>query len=103
MLPQAVRTPLETVGPEVEMVDSLLHMWRDERQRAGDCPLPPPSPPRTPKPLCAAVEAVRAELQVRRGLGCRSGVGHDLISLTCLSVCSSMAWNLYGCCGISTI
>jgi hypothetical protein len=31
----------------------------------GSYPVRPPSPPRNPRPLCAAVEAIRAELQVR--------------------------------------
>ncbi len=62
---EAVRVPLEQATPDMQLVDSLVTMWRDERARCGDVPPPPRSPTRRPKPLCAAVEAVRAEYRVR--------------------------------------
>ncbi len=48
------------------MVESLGLMWEEERGRCGgaDPPPPPPDPPRTPKPLCRAVDHVRLQFQV---------------------------------------
>ena len=73
---QLVRLPLREAGAEVRMVESLAPMWAEEQQRCGPSGIPPPpaSPPRTPRPLCAAVGAVReqfeaiAEQQRQRGL-----------------------------------
>lgn len=63
---EAVRVPLDQATPDLQLVDSLVPMWHEERLRIGaDIPPPPPSPPRTPEPLCPAVESVRAQLQVR--------------------------------------
>ena len=48
------------------MVESLGLMWEEERGRCGgaDPPPPPPDPPRTPKPLCRAVDHIRSQFQV---------------------------------------
>ena len=53
---------------QVRMVESLGLMWEEERGRCGgaDPPPPPPDPPRTPKPLCRAVDHIRTQFQVSR-------------------------------------
>lgn len=64
---QLVRTRLEDAGPDVRMVESLAPMWEEERARCGGTgpPSPPPDPLRDPQPLCPAVDATRAQFQVR--------------------------------------
>lgn len=63
---QLVRTRLEDAGQEEKLVESLIPMWDEERQRSeGRLPESPPSPPRTPAPLCRTVDDVRAQFQVR--------------------------------------
>lgn len=62
---QAVRTPLAAATDADQLLPSLAPMWEEEKARCGgNIPPRPGSPPRDPKPLCAAVEAVRAELKV---------------------------------------
>ena len=53
------------------MVESLGLMWEEERGRCGgaDPPPPPPDPPRTPKPLCRAVDHIRSQFQASAGSG----------------------------------
>ncbi|GLC55951.1 hypothetical protein PLESTB_001048300, partial [Pleodorina starrii] len=59
---EAVRTRLEAASPSQQLLVSLVPMWEEERVRGGGVlPERPPSPPRTPGPLCSAVEAVRQE------------------------------------------
>ncbi len=61
-----MRVPLEHAAPEQQLVESLAPMWAEERARCGGrIPSRPPSPPRHPQPLCAAVEATRQDLKVR--------------------------------------
>lgn len=64
----ALYIPLDQATPDQQLVSSLLPMWRQERGRLGSASIPPPpgSPPRSPKPLCPAVEAVREEFRVGR-------------------------------------
>jgi hypothetical protein len=40
---------------------------QEEQMRLGsaEVPLPPPSPPRHPRPLCPSVDAVRQQFRVR--------------------------------------
>ncbi len=66
---ERLRVPLEVAPPEARLVESLGLMWEEERQRCGcaDPPPPPPDPPRSPAALCAAVDYVRAQFQVRNG------------------------------------
>ena len=62
---QLVRTRLEHVSPEEKVVESLIPMWQEEKLRCeGNLPEGPPSPPRTPEPLCKTVEDLRAQYQV---------------------------------------
>ncbi|GIM05748.1 hypothetical protein Vretimale_10223, partial [Volvox reticuliferus] len=61
---EAVRTRLEAATPSQQLLVSLLPMWQEERVRGGGVlPERPRSPPRSPGPLCPAVEAVRQELR----------------------------------------
>ncbi len=56
---------LEEAGDEHQLLESLLPMWEEERERCGGrLPPRPPSPPRAPRPLCPAVEAMRVDLKV---------------------------------------
>lgn len=60
-----MRTRLENASPSEQLIESLIPMWEEERSRCtGDLPKGPPSPPRTPGPLCQTVEDVRAQFQV---------------------------------------
>lgn len=63
---QLVRDKLEDVGPDKRMVESLVPMWDEERQRCGGTgpPSPPPDPKRDPQPLCPTVDFIRAQFQV---------------------------------------
>ncbi len=46
-------------------------MWEEERVRGeGALPERPASPPRSPRPLCTAVEAVRQEYRVGACVAC---------------------------------
>jgi hypothetical protein len=60
---QLVRLPLAAAGPEVRMVESLAPMWAEERGRCdgGAIPDPAGSPPRSPRTLSHAVDAVRQQ------------------------------------------
>ena len=62
-----MRDKLEQVGPGKRMVESLVPMWDEERQRCGGTgpPDPPSDPLRNPQPLCATVDFVRAQFQVQ--------------------------------------
>ena len=63
---QLERRSLKEAGPEVKMVESLAPMWDEQRARDHGATPPggPPSPPRTPAPLCPAItEHVRAQFQ----------------------------------------
>lgn len=67
---QAVRVPLGQAPPGAQLLDSLVPMWEEERARCGgQLPRRPPSPTRTPQPLCPAVEAVRTEYLVGGWVG----------------------------------
>eukprot|EP00955_Chlamydomonas_euryale_P112427 366130-Chlamydomonas_euryale.AAC.54 len=62
----AQRTPLIEAGPDQQLLDSLVPMWTEERQRCrGNLPARPSSPPRKPEPLAVAVRAVAAQMRVR--------------------------------------
>ena len=66
LVSQLVRTKLEDVGPNEKVVESLIPMWQEEKLRcSGHLPEGPPSPPRTPEPLCKTVEDLRAQYHVR--------------------------------------
>eukprot|EP00887_Chlorella_sp_A99_P007603 scaffold20.g7603.t1 len=62
---ELVRLALADAGPEVRMVESLAPMWADEAQRCGSSGIPtrPASPPRAPKPLSAALGALRRQYE----------------------------------------
>lgn len=65
---QAIRAPLDPAHEATSLLPSLRPLWEEEEARCGGAiPQRPPSPPRAPKPLCTAVEAVRAELMVSMG------------------------------------
>lgn len=69
--PPPYQVPLAQASPDLQLVSSLAPMWAQERWRLGGGSIPPPpaSPPRSPAPLCPAVEAVREEFRVRREEG----------------------------------
>lgn len=64
---EALHVPLDQASPDMQLVSSLVPMWQQERWRLGGGSIPPPpaSPPRRPRPLCPAVEAVREEFKVK--------------------------------------
>ena len=74
-----MRKALADAGPEEQLVESLVPMWDEERQRSGgELPTAPPLPPRNPGPLCKTVEDVRAQFQVSEYVslspaGCKTG------------------------------
>ena len=90
---QLVRTRLEEASQEEQLVESLIPMWDEERQRChGDLPELPGAPPRSPGPLCKTVEDVRAQFQVRPLL-------HGCVAFTPPCPCrlptySAQAWTL---------
>ncbi|GMH43547.1 hypothetical protein BSKO_11469 [Bryopsis sp. KO-2023] len=61
---ECIRMPLESAGDDERLVESLIPMWDEEKQRLGtDPPARPPSPERNPVPLCDAIEAIRKDLK----------------------------------------
>jgi hypothetical protein len=87
---QAVRVGLEDADASQQLLESLVPMWEEERARGeGVLPERPASPPRSPGPLCAAVEAVRAEFRV----GSAGARGAGLLRATFSTRAMGSAWS----------
>lgn len=70
---QCIRMDLDQANDNDKLVESLIPMWEEEKQRIGASPSHhSPVCERDPKPLCDAIQAGHCALQVSYALGVTS-------------------------------